>query len=66
MQANTYHIFTKDIDFDVAHLYEHMLIDSFNILLENRDRSKYLNGWVDGETFPEIIYIETGFYNDKA
>jgi len=62
-------VFVLDIrafDNDAAHLYEHLLIQTFNEIVESAGFSPYLFGWVGGETFESTMFIEYGMYSHKV
>lgn len=56
----------KGVDWDVLHLYEHLLLESFEQLLEKQGYSRISYGWVSGETFDGVVFVEAGFYNQKV
>lgn len=66
LRTGLLHLNLGNTNFDVAHLYEHMLIETFKRSLEDHGISKYLFGWISGETFHDILFIEYGFYNPKT
>lgn len=51
---------------DIAHLYEHLLIRKFQSVLVLAGFSPYLYGWVEGETYRNIMFIDYGLYNPKV
>ncbi len=53
----------NDVGWDVAHLYEHLVIARFKKYVHDKGYSGALYGWVSGETFPAVIFIEAGFYD---
>lgn len=58
-----YRLDVTDTQWQVSHLFEHMLIRGFFKLLNERDISSDLVGWVQADTFDDQIFIDTGFYN---
>lgn len=56
-------MYDPKMDWGVAHLYEHLLIQSFRAHVEASGYSPYLYGWVGGETFQGVLFIDYGFYN---
>jgi|GEM_PF-3050998 len=62
-KTGLYRLQTQNIDWGVAHLYEHLLIRSFHELVSKKGYSPYLYGWVGGETFQDVMFVEYGFYN---
>lgn len=65
IHTGIYHIPLDGIDFDVAHIYEHLIIQTFRRSLRDLGFSQYLFGWVNGETFHDVLFIEYGIYNPK-
>jgi hypothetical protein len=62
-------IFFKDIrgyDYGVAHLYEHILVRGFRDILKDNGTIDGIWGWISGETFPEMMFISAGFYDDRV
>lgn len=49
----------------VAHLYEHVYIAGFDKFLREKGKSPSLKGWLSGETFDEVIFLEYGFYSKE-
>ena len=57
---------TDNIAKEVAHIYEHEFINNFYIFLESKDINPGTIGWVNGDTFDDIIAIEAGFYSENV
>lgn len=53
----------SDIQWQLAHLFEHVLIAGFRNFLATRGHSKDLFGWLNGETFESYLFLEGGFYD---
>lgn len=66
IQTGLFRLYNPKMDWGVAHLYEHLLIQTFQNYIEKLGYSPYLYGWVAGETFQDVIFIEYGFYNPKV
>jgi hypothetical protein len=66
VKSGNYSLDIRGFDSDVAHLYEHLLIVSFKQLVEQRGFSPYSYGWVSGDTFADMMYIEYGFYKSEV
>ncbi len=66
IHTGLYHLPIKGVDVEAAHIYEHLLLATFRQSLEKHGFSKYLFGWVSGETFRDVIFIEYGFYDQKV
>lgn len=66
IHTGIYHIPIDGIDVDVAHIYEHLIIQTFRRSLEDHGYSKYLFGWVSGHTFKDVLFIEYGMYNPEV
>lgn len=66
LHTRLYCLDTRNIDHEAAHLYEHLLIWSFSGLLKDRSIPTFLSGWVSGQTFEEIMFIEAGLYLESA
>jgi len=52
--------------YDVAHLYEHIVIHSFYNYLESHHIQPGLVGYIGGETFEGIIFLNTTFYDQRV
>ena len=57
---------TNNISREVAHIYEHEFINNFHEHLEAANINPGLIGWINGDTFDDIISIEAGFYDEKV
>lgn len=57
---------TSDTQWQVVHLFEHILINRFYSELERNNISPALAGWVQADAFEKQLFIETGFYNKKS
>lgn len=66
LRTGTFLLEINEADFEVAHLYEHLLIQSFKGRLKKLGLSPYLYGWVSGETFPGVMFIEYGLYSEEV
>ncbi|PID30526.1 hypothetical protein CR983_02630 [Candidatus Saccharibacteria bacterium] len=66
LSSGIYHLDVHDVDFEAAHLYEHLLIASFREHVYTHGLSRYLYGWVEGETFRRVMYITYDFYHPDA
>lgn len=62
LHTGTYWLDIRSFDNEVAHLYEHMLIQTFINRLTGQGISRYLFGWIDGETFNDVLFISYNFY----
>lgn len=56
----------RDIQWDVAHLFEHLFIRSWHTHLVNCGYSDALFGWMRGETFEGYLFIDAGFYDTEV
>jgi hypothetical protein len=54
-----------DASYEVARLYEHLVIFSFYKHLESKQIQSELIGRVSGETFDSIIFLNANFYDPK-
>lgn len=61
-----YRLNISDIDWQTAHIFEHVLLAYFRPHLEAHGTNSDLYGWVNGETFSDQLFISGGFYNSKA
>ncbi|HUC96233.1 MAG TPA: hypothetical protein VMR16_01030, partial [Candidatus Saccharimonadales bacterium] len=55
----------SDIDWQVAHLFEHMVINSFYQKAVSDNIRTEMLGWVNGETFNEVLFFDIGFYDKE-
>lgn len=51
--------------YDVAHLYEHLVIHSFYTYLESHQVQPGFIGYVGGETFEKVVFLQASFYNKR-
>ncbi len=58
-----YKLDVRDVQWDVAHLFEHLFIRAWYAHLADRGYNNALFGWVRGETFEERLFIDAGFYD---
>ena len=58
----TYFKTSQKATWDELHLYEHLLISSFEGYIEKKGISRITYGWLNGETYPGTIFLEAGFY----
>lgn len=65
IHTGLYHLDARGIDYEVAHLYEHLVVASFNEYLKNRGYPYHLYGWLGGKTFRDVIFLEHGFYDEE-
>ncbi len=63
IRTGLYRLQDPSMDWGVAHLYEHLLIQSFRDHVAANGYSPYLYGWVSGETFEGMLFVEYGFYS---
>jgi hypothetical protein len=57
---------TDHFDDTVAHLYEHLFIAKFKKLLADKYKIITPYGWLDGETFSDVIFLDFGFYQNEV
>ena len=65
LHTGFYRLDTKSIDMAIAHLYEHMLIMQFAEVMKQHGHSNYGWGWLDGETFDDVVFLEYGIYSTE-
>ena len=53
-------------DHTAAHVYEHMLIRTFHTLVKKKGFNPYILGWLTGEAFQHVVFIEYGFYDPEV
>lgn len=56
----------QDIEQNVAHIFEHIVIHGFRQFLTKNGLNSDLFGWIDGETFEDLIFIRGGFYRSST
>lgn len=61
-----HHLYIQHHDWNVAHLYEHLLIAGAKKYLEKHGFSKDFFGWISGETFEDYIFLDAFFYQKEA
>ena len=57
---------TDHFDDTVTHLYEHLFIARFKKLLTEKYKIITPYGWLDGETFSDVIFLDFGFYKNEV
>lgn len=57
---------TSDVQWEVAHLFEHLIIDGYRSYLDERGYGRTVFGWLIGETFEKRLFLEGGFYSSKT
>lgn len=66
LNAKTYHLDTHSFDWDIVHLFEHLLIQGFFDILPQYGYRPELIGWVNGDTFEDMLFIDCGFYEPEV
>lgn len=61
-----YHLNTTGFEHEVAHVYEHMLVMTAHRRLAAAGVGNLLAGWVAGETFPRMMFIDYTLYTAQA
>lgn len=61
-----YKLDVHDVQWDVAHLFEHLLIHAWHTHLIVNNLNSSLYGWVRGATFEQYIFLDTGFYDKRT
>jgi|GEM_PF-4925291 hypothetical protein len=61
-----YHLNTTGVEHEVAHVYEHMLVMTAHRRLAAAGVGNLLAGWVAGETFPRMMFIDYTLYTAQA
>lgn len=61
-----YHLNTTGVEHEVAHLYEHMLVMTAHRRLAAAGVGNLLAGWVAGETFLRMMFIDYTLYTAQA
>lgn len=63
LYTDLHNVNISDIDWQTAHLFEHLLIDGFyNLTNEKGVRTEMLM-WLRGETFHDVLFFDVGFYD---
>jgi hypothetical protein len=57
------HIPTTGFNYEVCHLFEHLVIGSFFSSLEEAGHNPTLFGWLNGRTFDGHVFFDAGFYD---
>lgn len=63
IQRKLYQLDTSHAQWQVAHLFEHLVIRGYYELLKQRDIRSEGVVWITGETFEDRLYIDAGFYD---
>ncbi len=66
LHTGLYILDIRAYNFDVAHLYEHLLIRAFQDTLSAQGYPPVLAGWIGGETFRDAMFIDYGLYDERA
>lgn len=62
LYSKLYQLETHDTEWQIAHLFEHLLIRTFYAQLAHKMIPSEMISWVNGETFKDILFIDTLFY----
>lgn len=57
---------TSDVQWEIAHLFEHLVVEGFYRTLTDQGIRPDLAGWVQADTFEDVLFIDTGFYNKQT
>lgn len=63
IHTGLYHMDIRRFDYEVAHLYEHLLIQTFIESLQDHGISRLFFGWLGGEAFRDVMFVNYNFYN---
>jgi hypothetical protein len=66
LQTGIFVLRTDHFDDTVAHLYEHLFIARFKKLLIEKYKIITPYGWLDGEAFSDVVFLDFGFYQNEA
>lgn len=66
MYSYVYYKHYTEASYDVAHLYEHLVVHAFMAHLESKGFPAGLVGDVSGETFHNVIFLRTTFYDKRV
>lgn len=66
INTSLYTTSTKGYQWEVAHLFEHLVINGFYKLAQEQGYNTALIGWIDADTFEDRIYLDVGFYDKKV
>jgi hypothetical protein len=66
LHTGVYRLDIRSINSEIAHLYEHLLIRSFDIRVVQAGYAPYLMGWVGGETFRDAMFVDYGLYSAEV
>ena len=55
----------SDVEWQVGHLFEHLVIRCFFEELKKTEHEPELAGWIDGEAFEDRVFLDAGFYDVK-
>lgn len=61
-----YQLDIRDCDWNIAHIYEHLLINKSHAVFFKHGINPDLFGWISGETFEEQLFLDAGFYEEKT
>lgn len=62
MITRHHHLYTNTAPIDMAHIFEHLFILKAKQHLAKNGFCVDLFGWMRGETFDQVIFIDAGFY----
>jgi hypothetical protein len=66
IQTELFYKDTRNCDYEIGHLYEHLLIQDFYETLNADGYIDGLWGWLSGETFDGALFLSAGFYDNSA
>lgn len=56
---------TSDTEWQIAHLFEHLLIRGFYSMLEDKHIQSDFISWTNGDTFERVLFIDALFYTEE-
>lgn len=66
IHTGLYRLDIRKFNFDITHIYEHLLLRTFLSQLKASNFSLCLYGWMGGDTFNEVSFIRYGFYDPRV
>lgn len=60
--SKLYQLDTSDSEWQVAHLFEHLVIHKFYSMLASKGVHSEMIAWVNGKTFENTVFVDTLFY----
>lgn len=63
--SRLYRLDALDTEWQIVHLFEHLIIHSFYLMLKDKYIQSNFISWINGDTFEGVLFIDTLFYTHE-